>query len=355
MKKKILSLFLFLCLSLVTFTNVYALKVGEAGDNVNQDGNYDSTRFIAGNRVYNNAHVDGISFVAGNQVTLEGSATYGAYAGNSLNVKEKIEKDLFLAGNIITIYEEAFVTRDAYIAGNNVRIKGTIGRNLNVGASTVNLSGAKINGDAYILADMIVLDEKTVIEGKLTYSDDTSISGLDKATISSVKTKNFKTEKVVTYNVMDSIYVFLLSAIAAFIVMMVLFYIIPRSKEKLDDLKYDGSTIFKTLVIGLAVLFFTPIVALFALITGFLIPLSLIVLAVYLVSIYLATLLSSYVVGNLITTKLIKKDNIYLALVIGILLIKVLILLPFLGVFVGIIALLYGLGLIFDFIASRGR
>ena len=217
---------------------------------------------------------------------------------------------------------------------------------------SVNLSGATINGDTYIAADVILLDEDTIINGKLTYDEDASISGLDKATIGSVETKKID-KTVVNYNPMDNIYDFIVSAIAAFIVMIVLFYMIPKSKDKLDNVKFDGNTIFKTLLFGLAVLFLVPIISLIAVFTGFLTPLALILGAVYGISIYLAYLLSYYIVGNIITTKLIKKDNVYLALVIGIILVKLLKVLPVLGGFVSIICLLYGLGLIFNFIKSR--
>ena len=355
MKKKLFGLFLIACISLFSFSNVYALEIVKAGDNVIQEGDYDSTRLVAGYKVTNKATVDGISFIAADEVVLEGKSVYGFYAGNTLSVKENVEKDLFIAGNGINILDDAHIGRDAYIAGNAIRISGVIERNLNVGGTSVNLSGARISGDAYIAADIIVLDEKTVINGKLTYDEDAGISGLDKATVGSVKVKKISKEAAITYNPMQHIYNFIISAIAAFIVMMVLFYIIPRSKEKLDELKFDGNTLFITLVIGLAVLFFTPIIAIIGLFTGFLTPLALILLGVYATSIYLAYLLSYYVIGNLITTKLIKKDNIYLALAIGIVLTKLVMYIPMIGGFVSLICLLYGLGLVFDFIKSRGK
>ena len=344
-----------MCISLFAVSNVYALEVFNAGDNVIEEGNYESSRLVAGNRVNATATVDGISFIAGNEVILDGSSTYGFYAGNTLSMSGSIEKDLFIAGNGINILGDANIGRDIYVAGNGVKISGTVGRNLNVGASSVNLSGATINGDAYVASTLIVLDEKTVITGKLIYDEDASISGLDKATVGSVETKKMSNEQIVNYNPMTNVYSFIVSAIAAFIVMLVLFYLIPKSKDKLDTLKFDGSTLFKTLVIGLAVLFLLPFILVLAIFTGFLTPLALIFVVIYAVSIYLAYLLSYYVVGNLITTKLIKKDNVYLSLAIGIVLVKLLMYIPVLGGFISLICLLYGLGLVFNFIKARGN
>ena len=354
MKRKILSLFLVLCMALIPVTSVNALKITEAGNIVNAEGNYDSTRFLAGNMVNDKSTIDGISFVAGNEVTVEGRSTYGFYAGNVLVVKGQVERDLFIAGESVNLLGTSSIGRDVYVAGNTVDIDGLIGRNLNAGGNVIDLSGAKITGDAYVAAETITLDENTVIGGKLTYDKSASITGLDSATIGSVEKADIIKESI-SYNPVNSIYSFVVSAVAAFIVLLVLFYILPKYKDSLTELKFDGSTIFKTLVIGLAVLFITPIACVIMAITGFLTPLSLILLALYVIAIYVAYLSVYYIVGNLLTVKLIKKDNIYLALALGIIVTKLVILIPYVGGFISLICLLYGLGLVFDFIKNSEK
>ena len=100
--------------------HTYAQEVAEAGDIVNQEGNYDSVRLIAGKKVNNSATIDGISFAAGNEVTLNGHVSYGFYAGNIVNVEGYVSKDTFVAGNIINITSDAYIGRDLYIAGNTI-------------------------------------------------------------------------------------------------------------------------------------------------------------------------------------------------------------------------------------------
>ena len=59
----------------------------------------------------------------------------------------------------------------------------------------------------------------------------------------------------------------------------------------------------------------------------------------------LALLYGSVVLGNLILTKLFKtKDNSYLAITVGVILIKLLGLIPSVGGYVYLIAILYGMG-----------
>ena len=350
MKNRILKLFSIVFLLLMV-TNIHALEIVQSGNTITQKGEYSSTRFAAGNKVTNLATVDGLSFVAGNDITLNGKASYGFYAGNIVTINENIEKDAFIAGNNITIGKEAVLGRDVFVAGNTVVISSNVGRDLRVGASIIDLSDITINGDAYVMADQIVLNENTNIVGKLSYSEDATVEGLTTAKIGSIeKVKDIEIEYSYTFK--DRALTFLTSVVAAFVVMVVLFYLIPSSKENLDKLELQFKDIAKTSGIGLLVLVLVPLVSILAMITGFLLPLSLIALVIYAVSIYLSFLVIYYVVGNVISNKLLNKNNMYLALVIGILLVKLVSLIPYLGGWIKFISLIYGLGIIYNFIKN---
>ena len=354
MKKKLVSLLSLTLIVILSFTNVYALEITKAGDTVVQEGDYDSIRLVAGNTVTNKANVDGLSLVAGNEVTVEGSAPYGLYAGNSVTVSEKVEKDMFVAGNNIVIDSDAIIGRDAYIAGNTVKIKANITRDLRLGSSSVDLSGVTIGGDAYITADRIILDENTVITGKLTYVEDANVTGIEKATIGSIKTTK-SNEVVIEYSFKTRLYDFVVSYLGAIVTMLVLFYILPKIKEKLDKLELSFNSIAKTSLSGLIALIIIPILTLILVFTGILTPVSLIAICLYVVSIYLSTLFVGYIVGNLLTTKLLKKDSKYLALACGILLLKLIKLIPVIGGIITAISLFYGLGIIFNLIRNKNK
>ena len=349
--KKFLKLFGIIFMMMLVIPRTYALDLAMAGDSITQEGEYDSIRLAAGNNVINKATVDGISLVAGNNITLEGSTPYGFYAGNIINFNEKITKDAFVAGNSIVIDSDAIIGRDLFIAGEDVTIKTTIGRNLHAGAGSIDLRGAIIMGDAYIDADKIIMDNETKITGKLSYLEDANVSGLNKDNIGSVKTHK-SNSVAVEYNPMDNIYSFLFSVIAAFVVMAVLFYIIPNTKEKLDDVKLDASIIAKLIGIGAVILLLIPFAVVITLFTGFLTPLSLIVLALYVIAIYMSTLLSAYVIGNVIMKNGFKKENVYLALIIGIMIVRLVKYIPIIGGFMLVLCLTYGMGLIYRYVVS---
>lgn len=352
MKKKLFSLLSALVISFFTISNVQAVEVAKAGDVVTEEGVYSSTRFVAGNKVTNKANIDGISFVAGNEVTLEGSSEYGFYAGNILNISENIQKDLFVAGNSITINSNAIIGRDAYIAGNTVVIKSNITRDLKAAGTVVDLSGITIGGDVYIDSDEIILDANTVISGKLSYLKGASISELNNAKVGSVEVRE-NDDLVFEYNFKTKAIDFVVSIVSAFVVLVVLFYLIPSSREKLNNLELSFGSIAKTSGIGLLALIVVPILSIIILSTGFLFPIAFISLAVYGISIYLAFLVSYYVVGNKILSKLFNNDNKYLAILCGVVVVKLIGLIPYIGGFVSIVSLVYGLGLIYKFIKSN--
>ena len=258
MKKKILSFVSVFFLGFMLTTSVSARSIAQADDSVVQEGTYDSLRIAAGNNVTNNATVDGLSIIAGNDVNANGSAPYGFVAGNNVTVNEKISKDLFVAGNNVRIGSEAVLERDVYIAANNVKVSANVARDLRVGAETVDLSGITIGGNVYIAAANVILDSETVIKGKLIYDEDAIVDGLSKANIGSVKTYKSVDEKF-EMSTKDIIYGHVTSMFAAYITMLLILLLIPKVKEKLNEVKLTAGEIAKTTLIGLALLIVIPI------------------------------------------------------------------------------------------------
>lgn len=354
MKKKILSLFSILLISFAFITPVNAIEIAKAGDSIVEEGDYQSLRIIAGKTITNHAKVDGITFIAGNNLTLEGSSPYAFYAGNVITIREKIEKDMFVAGNLITVDTDAIIGRDLYIAGNDVTIKTNIGRDLRIGASSVDLSNITINGDAYVDATTIIMNEKTVITGTLSYLENAKVTGLDIASIGDKKVTTSK-ELNAEVNYMSKVYSFIFSVISGFVAVAIIFYLIPKSLTKLNKLKIEVNDTFKSLGIGLLFLVFAPLLLLSLLITGYLSTVALFGICVYILIIYLSTFIAAYIVGKKLLDITMKDVNPYLALACGIIIVKLIKLVPYLGGICGLIIMLYGLGLICRFIISRGK
>ena len=355
MKKFSLKIFATILFMFLFIGSVGATSLGLFDETVNQEGEYNSIRFIGGNNVNNKATIDGISFGFGNNVASNGKVTYGVYAGNVININENVEKDLFVAGNNITISDGAVLGRDAFIAGSTINIYADVARDLRAGGSIVSLKGVTIGGDAIIDAERIVLDENTTITGKLSYPTNAEIQGLNLATIGSVETRIVEDvdieETVGAFNT----YIFVTWLIAAIVTMLILLSVCPGLKDKLNKTKVEASEIFKTSMKGLIVLIVVPVVVLFTLFTGLLTPVSLIVLSLYCICIYLSSLFAAYVIGYTIMLKgfKVKKDRYVLSIMLGIVLVRLLCLIPIIGGLLSFVLLIYGLGLIYVLINTN--
>jgi len=330
-------------------SNVAAKSVIDADGDLTVKGNYNASHFAFGNNIDNKADIDGISLNAGNNINIKGSSPYAFIAGNTISINGKVEKDLFVAGNSINIGSDAKIGRDIYIAGNDVKINVDVERNLRVAGTSLDISGITIKGNVYTAVEEITMDKDTVIEGTLNYYDDTVVTGLDEATISN--TKVLETPKV-SITIYDNIIAQIMSAIAGFIVMVVLFYMLPKSKELIDEEEMTFSNVLSSVGKGFAMLIVLPLIGFIALFTGILVPLSLIILALYLIFIYLASLISSYLIGRELVKRVFKTENLYLYLATGILLIKLIALIPIVGFIVSAICFLFGLGVIYKIILN---
>jgi len=354
MKRKFLKLLGILFIVFFSFINVNAVEVAEANESVKQEGEYNSTRFVAGNRVTSNANINGISFVAGNNVTLSGRTSYGFYAGNSIEVNENVENDLFIAGNNISIGQEAYVGRDAYIAGAMIDINSNVTRDLRVAGGTLDLSGVVVGGDVYAYVDELKVDENTIIEGKLTYTNETKLlNSLESASIGSTEVIVLENNKEREYTLLDHVLDFLVESAAAFLTIVVLFYFFPNTVNRLNKVELKASTIAKTAVNGFIVLIVVPVIVVLGFFTGVLIPLSLIGAALYAISLYLSSIFVYYIIGKVVGNKVFKKNIVYLSLVCGILLVKLIELIPILGGLISAVILFYGLGLMYAFVSSK--
>ncbi len=340
MKKFILFIVLTVT-SFIMFNSASASEIAKSGDNVVVDGDYSSLRLIAGNKVNNKSINDGLSVMAANELLLEGESTYGFYAGQNITVRETILKDLFIAGKNIS-FDEANIGRDLYVTGGKVNLKATVGRNVFAATDIIDLSDATIYGDIYIDANTVILNKNTEINGILNYSVESKIEGLSEASVSDVKTHiKPKHEDI---SAIDYITEGIIGFIGKFILLVVILLLLPTFKEELDVEDLAISNICKNVGIGFTLLIMVPILCLFGMITVILIPISILVLIFYVIAIYLSYLFVSYVFGNMVTTKVFQKDNLYLKAFVGLIISGIITKIPYVGGLIVFLMILFGIG-----------
>ena len=254
--------------------------------------------------------IDGINTIIGRDVRHDGTSDYLVSIGESVSVDGTVENDLFVLGQDITIGSDAIIKRDLYMAGRDIKVLSNINGNIMVAGETLDLRGATITGNVYSYTGKLLLDSKTNIIGKLTYYEDTKVSGLDRAKVNKTKivapvaTKEQSKKDQIAYQIM----VFINGVLASFVVLAILLYFGKDFRKKMDNMKLDVRRVFRFCIRGLIILLLVPFICLFGVFTGILTPLAIITLCIYGIALYLSSLLSSYIIGNLINTKLFKKE-----------------------------------------------
>lgn len=321
-----------------SFTEVADAKDGLTGLRMGQN------LLLAGNDVKSSASMSGLLFAAGNRVGLTTDSDYGFVAGNIVNISAWTNKDLFAAGNVVTLEKEASIGRDAYVTGSTVIMKADLDGDLSVMADTVELHDVQIEGNLNIEASKILIKGSTVVEGVTNYNSNAIVENLDKLDCNNIEV--YQQEQNVAENMVTIWSGKFLSMLMLFLCTIIILAIFRRLYPRLlaaSDMTQFGNNVG----LGVAVLIAMPLLGLIALCTILLAPLGISILALWMIAIYLAQGFAGVWLGHLLVTHVLKsKGGFVVDALVGILILGVLSLVPFIGVATGFLGLVLGLGLI---------
>ncbi len=301
---------------------------------------------LAGNNISSDVEATkGLMLVAGNMLQLNTKAEYGFIFGNVIDFTGQTSRDLYIAGNLITLKNAATIGRDVFVAGSSLTVETDLAGDLGVTADTVVFKNVAIGGNVNIDAANIKFEGEVEIAGALTYNDSANVSGLEKVAYGSVEAYHVEGMNTAAMIVAE-IYGKFLSVAGLFIVMAIIAALYPRLHEKVAK-EATVNNFGADLVIGLGALVIVPAVALLSFFTVVAAPLGVILIALYMIAIYLAQGFAGVWLGHLILEKAFKgKGNIFAEAFLGILILGILALIPFVGVATGFVGMLLGLGLI---------
>lgn len=300
-------------------------------------------------------------------------------AGDVQTVEKPIEGDLMIAGKIVKVVSN--VNGDAYVAGGDVEISGDINGNLIVVGGKVNISGKVLKNlimaggevvvgdlatvDGYVLvggkkiellgnflgpvklgSESLLVGEKAVIGGNLEAYVSTSEISPDSKIVGEKNIKYYEVKRPEIHRNQwrQSVY---FGRVVSFLSQLLILLILVKlfgQKIKQIDLR---STFWSNIGVGLVVLVVVPILILILAMTIVALPLSMIILVLYLVTLYLSTILTSILVGDYVSRETKLTSNNYISGFVGLLLVYIIRLTPFIGGFVGLIVFLLGIGIIF--------
>ncbi len=360
----LLTLLLLCCLMPAAFAEVvFSSEEGSL------TGTYDATVFQAGQDATSNAEVKGILFMAGNTVSAGGTGEYAFIAGNTVSFGGECLNDAFIGGNSVAV--SGNVDRDLYAAGKVLDLRGAIGRDLFAGAQTVSISG-EIGGNVYLDAETIQIADDAKIGGTLRFNDSARVSGPDEILNNAERYADKKegTEKPENAEKPDDaeaapapvqstqpgkstkVFSKIKSALFSYLGLLLIDYFflwLTPLWEKVDR-DYTGKDFglyAAAFGIGFAVLAGLPLASIILMITGFGLRPAFVLLLVYSAVLTAAPVFLGFFLGSLLWRKALKKTKNYWAeLAVGLLIWRILSLIPGLKIVTAFIAGPLALGVI---------
>ncbi|MCD8049744.1 MAG: hypothetical protein LUG52_09180 [Clostridia bacterium] len=301
--------------------------------------------FKAGQVAENSAEVDGAIILAGYEVNAGGSGTYAALAGNAVKLTGSIEKDAFIAGSSIVL--SGSVARDVYAAGKSLELDGDIGRNVYAKGEKIVVNGF-VGGDLRLDAQKIEIAEGAVISGKLYYNEDAEIILPESFTTETETFEGFapyETETKTFYiTTIDKIRAKAISFVGIALVAFVLLWFTPFFEAV--DRRYTGAPFKKYAAafgIGFGILAGVPLGAIILMVTGVGLRIAFLLIALYAAVIIASPVVLGFVLGRLIWRKLFRRKECYYAeLPIGLLAAMVIKNLPYVGILCAIVSVAFG-------------
>lgn len=297
----------------------------------------------AGNDVVNSALTDGLLFSFGNRMEVRGAGEYNIAAANILEVHGATEKDLFAAGNLVHLAEDAEIGRDVYLAGNEVRIESDLNGNAAITASKVTFKNVTIDGDVNLDAGQIIFGQNVKILGTLVYNENAQVTGLDSASIAHTETYVDAETKASAGELWLAQAI---GAIGTFIVALILIIVFPKLKERIAA-EANVQRFGIDFLSGLGFLALVPILSILLMISIFGMKAGLLLLAAWFLIVCLTGVFTGLWLGHITVEKLFRSRAPFVVeAIVGILLLGCLALVPGVNIFVSFFSVVFGTGLL---------
>jgi cytoskeletal protein CcmA (bactofilin family) len=228
-------------------------------------------------------------------------------------------------------------TKDVVVVDGDVLIRGTVRGDLVVVDGDVTIRG-RVTGDVATVAGTATLGRRARIGGDLTYFDHKPVVASG-AKVSG-KTKKFNADKLTGPLGIAAIGFWLAVSLSALVLGLLLLLLAPRAGEAIATTA--KTKLGASIGVGILVFILLPLLGVLALVSVLGIPFGFGLLAALFPLYAIAYVTTAFVVGR----KILKSARIG-AFVIGLVILRLLALIPFAGGLVGLLAIILGLGFLF--------
>ncbi|HEY0848089.1 MAG TPA: polymer-forming cytoskeletal protein [Noviherbaspirillum sp.] len=354
MRSAFLSSILFLCIAVLSAAYAHA-ETSAAGNT------YLAAREVrvvepvrgdliaAGGRVSVEQEVGADAAVSGGTVVIRAPVGQDLRAaGGVVRIEKNVGADLVVAGGTVHVLSGASIYGSGWLAGRDVIVDGRIGRGAKIYGNTVTLAG-EIGGDTELHAERIILTRTARIDGNLFYASRTELPEDQFSQVNGTVRRldanhGWQGERDDDRALSWFHPLFLTSMLICGILLHALF---PNAIAGVQNAMRQQPG--RSLLIGVALLFSVPPVAVLFIATVIGLPIGFALLLLYPLALLLGYLASAFFLGGRLaaTTRQAEplsrtKQVLYLAL--SLLILSVSLAVPFVGAFILILAVVTGLG-----------
>lgn len=303
-----------------------------AGGTIIVEGNVEQDVVIAGGTVTINGQVGGDIRVAGGNIIIN-----GAVAG-----------DVIMGGGTLHLTEKANVTGDLVAGAGEITVDATVVGNLKIAGGVVTLNSS-LPGKIDVMADQsFIIGSKAIIANDINYKGNTEAVVQDGAQVKAVNFEKLPEHRGGQVGAMFAALftiAFVIKAIGLVLAGLLLMKLFPRTAAStVRSMNYKP---WSNAGIGLLALIVGPILIVILLITFIGFYIAFLIFFVWLIMLLLAALVASVHVGAWIVKMLTKKTEMvydWQALLIGVVVLGIIMIVPFIGGLVFFVLLMMAFG-----------
>jgi hypothetical protein len=317
------------------------------GRNVDVAGQVNGDLFCVGQNVNISGVVHGDVICAGQTVNISGSVDGDVrIAGQNIAVSSSIGKNLTVAAQNFTLNGSGKIGQDITGGVDNMEINGSVGRDLVLGATTSTINGT-VGRNIKSQINNIYLGSNAKVGGNIDYISSNQINKAQGARIAGTTHRTEPTKhkhKSALFGIGFRVYWF----VSMLLLALALVLLFPATFE--TSARRTMASFGKTLLFGIAVTLFTPVVIALLMATIVGIPLGIVLLIGWILALILSGPFFAYLIGKEIWRA---QRNPILSMLVGSVLLLLVYNIPFVGILFMLAALFIGMGMISREFTSR--
>jgi cytoskeletal protein CcmA (bactofilin family) len=322
-----------------------------AGQSINLNSQMKDDVYLAGANIVVSGPIDGDLFVAGSNIIINSEIKGDLrVAGGMVTINSKINGNVTAMGGVITLGKTAQVGKNLIALGGNVELYGKIEKNL-YSASGNLLINNEIKGDVFAAIDTegsLVLFPEANILGKLEYTAPSAATIHPGAKVNEEKFTQLKIQPAQPVNNGKGFVLtfWLIGLLSSLVVGLVVVYLLKDQTIKVKNQLLNKIPL--TILKGALYLIVTPIALLILAITIIGAPLAMILGVIFCIALYLCKIFIGVFLGDWLLRKLFKQKEAQSvwSMMLGVLVIYLICLIPFVGILAKLVIALWGIGAI---------